>query len=512
MAKNACVLLILDGYGISDEKEGNSIEKANTSNMDRILNVYPNTSLYASGLKVGLPEGQMGNSEVGHLNIGTGRIVYQELTRITKSIEDGNFFDNDSLNFAVENCKKNNSDLHVMGLLSDGGVHSHIDHLKALLRFARDKGVRQTYVHGFMDGRDVSPTSGVNYVKDLLEYMEEISYGVISTLSGRYYSMDRDKRWDRVEKAYNVIVRGSGEKALDVNLIDFIKESYENGITDEFIVPTLFNNNGNLKSGDSCIFFNFRPDRARELTHAIVNKEFDGFPVENIDVVFVCMTLYDKSLEGCLVAFKPESYSNTFGEYLSNNGKTQLRIAETEKYAHVTFFFNGGVELSYDGEDRILIPSPNVKTYDLKPEMSLHELTDTLIEQIESRKYDFIVCNIANPDMVGHTGNFDAAVKAIEAVDYAIGKIESKIIEFGDSMFITADHGNAEVMVDENGGPMTAHTCNKVPFIFVSKNSHGIKLKDNGKLADIAPTILSAMGLDIPKEINGDSLLIGFNK
>lgn len=507
MAKNACVLLILDGYGMSPQKEGNSIEKANTPNMDRILNVYPNTTLHASGLKVGLPEGQMGNSEVGHLNIGTGRIVYQELTRITKTIEKGEFFNNDSLNFAVENCKKNNSDLHVMGLLSDGGVHAHIDHLKALLKFAKEKGVKQTYIHGFMDGRDVSPTSGVNYVKNLLKYMEDISYGVISTLSGRYYSMDRDKRWDRVEKAYNIIVRGEGEKALGSDPVEFIKKSYDNGITDEFIVPTVFIDNGNLKTGDSCIFFNFRPDRARELTHAIVNKKFDGFNVCDIDVVFVCMTLYDKFLEGCLVAFKPESYLNTFGEYLSKNGKTQLRIAETEKYAHVTFFFNGGVELSYEGEDRILIPSPNVKTYDLKPEMSLPELTDTLVKQIESRKYDFIVCNIANPDMVGHTGNFDAAVKAIEAVDLAIGKIESKVIEFGDNMFITADHGNAEVMVDEKGGPMTAHTCNKVPFIYISKNCESIKLKDNGKLADIAPTILNVMGLDVPQEISGDNLL-----
>lgn len=506
MAKNTCVLLILDGYGISTEIDGNSILKANTVNMDRILKSYPNMSLDASGLKVGLPEGQMGNSEVGHLNIGTGRIVYQELTRITKSIEDGNFFENDSLNEAIKNCKNNNSDLHVMGLLSDGGVHSHIDHLKALLKFAKNNGVRQTYVHGFMDGRDVSPTSGVNYVEELLNYMEEISYGVISTLSGRYYSMDRDKRWERVEKAYNAIVRGEGENGIDSCPIEYIKNSYENGITDEFVIPTLFKSNGNLKSNDSCIFFNFRPDRARELTHAIINKEFEGFKTEDIDIVFVSMTLYDKALENCLVAFKPESYANTLGEYLSNNGKTQLRIAETEKYAHVTFFFNGGVELSYEGEDRILIPSPNVKTYDLQPEMSLYELTDNLLKQIESRKYDVIVCNIANPDMVGHTGNFEAAVKAIEAVDYAVGKLEEKILEFGDSMFITADHGNAEVMFDEKGGPMTAHTCNKVPFIYISKNCDGIKLKEHGKLADIAPTILNVMGMSVPEEITGENL------
>lgn len=508
MAKNTCVLLILDGYGISDEKEGNSIEKANTVNMDRILKLYPNTSLNASGLKVGLPDGQMGNSEVGHLNIGTGRIVYQELTRITKSIEDGDFFKNEALIKAIDNCKKNNSNLHLMGLLSDGGVHSHIDHLKSLLKFAKNSGVKNVYVHGFMDGRDVSPTSGCDYIEDLLEYMESISYGVISTLSGRYYAMDRDKRWDRVEKAYNAIVRGKGDKFLNCNPIEFVKNSYKNGITDEFITPTVFINDGNLKSGDSCVFFNFRPDRARELTHSIINKSFDGFKIDDINVVFVSMTLYDKSLDSCLVAFKPESYSNTLGEYLSKNGLVQLRIAETEKYAHVTFFFNGGVEIPYRGEDRILVPSPDVKTYDLKPEMSLYELTDILIKQIESRKYDFIVCNIANPDMVGHTGNFNAAVMAIEAVDYAIGKIEEKILEFNGNMFITADHGNAETMVDVYGGPMTAHTCNKVPFIYVSRKSDSIKLKDNGKLADIAPTILSVMGLDIPDEIKGNNLLI----
>lgn len=508
MVKNTCVLLILDGYGISHEKEGNSISKANTVNMDRILSLYPNTSLNASGLKVGLPDGQMGNSEVGHLNIGTGRIIYQELTRITKSIEDGDFFENESLKNAIENCKKNNSDLHLMGLLSDGGVHSHIDHLKVLLKFAKDSGVRNTYIHGFMDGRDVSPTSGAKYIEDLLEYMKCISYGVFSTLSGRYYAMDRDKRWDRVEKAYNAIVRGQGNKLINCNPVDFVEESYKNGVTDEFIIPTVFDSNGNLKSGDSCVFFNFRPDRARELTHSIINKNFDGFNVDDIEVVFVSMTLYDKELSNCLVAFKPENYSNTLGEYLSKNGRSQLRIAETEKYAHVTFFFNGGIELPYEGEDRILIPSPNVKTYDLKPEMSLDELTNILIRQIESRKYDFIVCNVANPDMVGHTGNFDAAVKAIEFVDYSIGRVESKILELGDTMFITADHGNAESMIDENGNPITAHTCNKVPFVYISKNYEGIKMKDNGKLADIAPTILNVMGLKVPYEINGDNLLV----
>ncbi len=508
MAKNSCILLILDGYGVSTEEKGNSIKKANTPNIDRIFESYPSTTLYASGLNVGLPEGQMGNSEVGHLNIGTGRIVYQELTRITKSIHDGDFFDNNSFNEAIENCIRNNSDLHLMGVLSDGGVHGHIDHLKALLKLAKDRGIRNTYIHVFTDGRDVLPTSGIKYLQEIVDYIRGNSYGIISTISGRYYAMDRDKRWDRVQKVYDVIVRGIGDKNFVDYPVDFVKGCYNKGITDEFIIPTVLCENGNLKSGDSCIFFNFRPDRARQLAHSIVNKKFDNFDVEDINVVFVCMTLYDKLLEGVLVAFKPETHSNTFGEYLSANGKTQLRIAETEKYAHVTFFFSGGVEQPYEGEDRILVPSPSVKTYDLKPEMSLPELTDILVEQITSRKYDFIVCNIANPDMVGHTGNFDAAVKAIEAVDVALGKIESKVIEFGDSMFVTADHGNAEVMIDDNGGPMTAHTCNKVPFVYVSRDSDGVKLNEDGKLADIAPTILSVMKLSIPQEITGNNILI----
>ena len=507
MSKNSCVLVILDGYGISDKKEGNAVCKANTINMDRILKSYPNTSLYASGLKVGLPEGQMGNSEVGHLNIGAGRIIYQELTRITKEIEDGNFFNNESLNAAVDNCLKNKSNLHVMGLVSDGGVHSHINHLKAVLKLAKEKGVNATYVHCFMDGRDVSPTSGASYMEELLNYMKEISYGEVSTISGRYYSMDRDKRWDRVECCYNAVVRGKGEEQIGENPVEVIKNYYNKGITDEFILPTIIKKDGNLKSGDSCIFYNFRPDRARQLTYSIVDKNFEHFKTEDLDLTFVCMTVFDKNLKGVLVAFKPESYPNTLGEYLSKNGKTQLRIAETEKYAHVTFFLNGGVEASYEGEDRILIPSPNVKTYDLKPEMSLPELTDTLIEQIESRKYDVIVCNIANSDMVGHTGDFDAAVKAVEAVDFAIGKIEEKILEHGDVMFITADHGNVESMVDEKGGPITSHTCNKVPFIYVSGKCDGIKLKEEGKLSDIAPTILNVMGMEIPKEISGDNLV-----
>lgn len=506
MAKNSCVLLILDGYGMSNVEKGNAIAKANTNNMDRIFKTYPNIQINASGLDVGLPNGQMGNSEVGHLNIGAGRIIYQELTRITKSIEDGDFFSNVNLNVAIDNCLKNNSALHLMGLLSDGGVHSHFEHLKALLKLAKEKGVKETYVHGFMDGRDVSPTSGLSFVKELKNYMIEISYGKISTLSGRYYAMDRDKRWDRVEKAYNAIVRGIGDKLSDP--IALIEDSYKNGITDEFILPTVFEDNGNINSKDSVIFFNFRPDRAREITHSIINKDFLDFNTEKLDIVFVCMTMYDKSLKGVLIAFEPESYSNTLGEYLSNNGKTQLRIAETEKYAHVTFFFNGGVESTYEGEERALIPSPDVATYDLKPEMSLPELTDMLVEKIKSRKYDLIVCNIANPDMVGHTGNIDAAVKAIEAVDRAVAIIEENIIEFGDIMFVTADHGNAETMLDENDKPMTAHTCNKVPFICISKNYDGIKFKNSGKLADIAPTILSILGLDVPSEMSGENLII----
>lgn len=507
MGKNACVLLILDGYGLSPESKGNSIKTANTESMDKLFITYPSTSLHASGINVGLPEGQMGNSEVGHLNIGTGRIIYQELTRITKAIEDGDFFNNEGLLEGIDNCLKNNSDLHVMGLLSDGGVHSHINHLKAILKLAKDKNVRDTYVHVFTDGRDVSPTSGCDFLKELMDYMDELSYGCVSTISGRYFSMDRDKRWDRVEKAYNAIVRFQGENKIGENPCDVLKDYYKNGVTDEFIPPTIIKENGNIKDNDSCIFFNFRPDRARELTYALANKEFSDFNTEDLDIKFVCMTMYDKNLNNVVVAFKPESYTNTLGEYLSKFGKIQLRIAETEKYAHVTFFFNGGSETPYEGEDRILIPSPSVKTYDLKPEMSLPELTDMLVEKIKSRKYDLIVCNIANPDMVGHTGNFDAAVKAIEAVDVAVDRISRATLEHDYTLFITADHGNAETMIDENGGPMTAHTCNKVPFLCVTREYNGIKLQNNGKLADIAPTILNVMGLDIPEEMTGNNLL-----
>ena len=509
MAKNSCILLILDGFGLSDKKEGNAIYKANTPNIDKILNVYPNMKLYASGIKVGLPEGQMGNSEVGHLNIGSGRIIYQELTRITKSIEDGDFFKNDSLNKSIDNCIKNNSDLHVMGCLSDGGVHSHIDHLRALLKLAKDKCVKQTYVHCFTDGRDVSPTSGIDYMKELSDYMRELSYGVIATISGRYYAMDRDKRWDRVEKAYNAVVRGKGKEMFGEDPVDILKESYDNKITDEFVEPTVLLKDCKIKSKDSCVFFNFRPDRARQLTHAIVNKKFDNFETDDLDIVFVSMTVYDKLLEDYLMcAFRPQTYDNTLGEFLSKNGKTQLRIAETEKYAHVTFFFSGGVESTYEGEDRILIPSPSVKTYDLKPEMSLPELTDILTEKISSKKYDFIVCNIANPDMVGHSGDLNAAIKAIEAVDVAIGKIFEKVIENDYTLLITADHGNAECMIDDEGNSVTAHTCNKVPFIYVSKNHGSIKLREEGKLGDIAPTILNVMDMEIPQEMSGESLLL----
>ncbi len=508
MDRNACILLILDGFGISPDSNGNSIARAKTNNIDRITSVYPNANLYASGMNVGLPDGQMGNSEVGHLNIGTGRIVYQELTRITKSINDSEFFENEDLIKTMDNCIKNCSNLHIMGLVSDGGVHSHIEHLKAVLKLAKEKNVKQTYIHLFTDGRDVSPTSGYTYVQDIMNYIDEISYGIISTISGRYYAMDRDKRWDRVQKAYNAIVRGIGEDKISKNPVDILKDYYKDGITDEFVPPTLVERNGNIRNKDSCVFFNFRPDRARELTYAITDKGFKDFDVEYLDITFLCMTMYDKKLKDVLVAFKPETYSNTLGEYLSSQNKKQLRIAETEKYAHVTFFFNGGLEQSYNGEDRILIPSPNVKTYDLQPEMSLPELTDTLIEKIESMKYDFIVCNIANPDMVGHTGNFDAAVKAIEAVDLAVGRISDKALSLGYTLFITADHGNAECMIDEKGGPMTAHTCNKVPFICVTRNYESIRMKESGKLADIAPTILSVMELDIPSEITGENLII----
>ena len=509
MAKKPVMLMILDGFGIAKASDGNAVSLAKKPNFDRLIKEYPHSTLEASGMAVGLPEGQMGNSEVGHLNIGAGRIVYQELTRITKAIADGEFFENEELLKAMKNAKENNSALHLMGLLSDGGVHSHINHLKGLLEFAKKEGLTKVYVHAFMDGRDVAPSSGKEFIEKTEEMMKEIGVGKIATISGRYYAMDRDNRWERVELAYNAIVRGTGNTANSA--IEAIEESYKNDKTDEFVVPTVILENGEptatVKSGDSVVFFNFRPDRARELTRALTQKDFDGFNAEKLDLTFVTMTQYDKTFEGVMVAFKPQTLKNTLGEFVANKGLNQLRIAETEKYAHVTFFFNGGVEKPNKNEDRALIASPKVATYDLKPEMSAYEVTEELIKRIDSDKYDMIILNYANPDMVGHTGVIPAAVKAIETVDECLGKIADKILEKNGSLFITADHGNAEVMIDpETGAPFTAHTTDPVPFVWVSNDAKGKSL-ENGKLSDIAPTMLHEMGLEAPEEMTGHSLI-----
>ena len=509
MSKKPVMLMILDGFGIAPKSEGNAVSLAKKPNFDRLLEKYPHSELQASGLFVGLPDGQMGNSEVGHLNIGAGRIVYQELTRITKSIADGDFFTNESLVKAMENAKKTDGALHLMGLLSDGGVHSHIDHLKGLLEFAKKAGVQNVYVHAFMDGRDVPPSSGKEFIEKTEAMMAEVGVGKIATVSGRYYAMDRDNRWERVELAYNAMVLGQGETANSAT--EAIEKSYHDDKTDEFVLPTVIEKDGNpvakIKNGDSVIFFNFRPDRAREITRAINDKVFDGFKREALDLTFVTMTQYDKTLEGVEVAFKPQTLTNTLGEYVSDKGLNQLRIAETEKYAHVTFFFNGGVEKENENEERALIPSPKVSTYDLKPEMSAYEVTEELIKRLDSDKYDMVILNFANPDMVGHTGVVDAAIKAIEAVDECLGKVVDKVLEKDGTVFITADHGNAETMIDfSTGNPFTAHTTNPVPFVWVSNHTDGKSLKD-GKLADIAPTMLTVMGLDVPAEMTGESLI-----
>lgn len=508
MSKKPVALVILDGFGISDRVEGNAVKAANKPNYDRYFNNYPHTELGASGLSVGLPEGQMGNSEVGHLNIGAGRVVYQQLTRITKSIKDGDFSENEALNKAVNNAKENNSSLHLLGLLSDGGVHSHIDHLKGLLELAKEKGVQKVYVHAFLDGRDVPPSSAKEYIAELENYMKEIGVGQIATVSGRYYAMDRDKRWERVQLAYNALVLGEGEVATSA--IEAVDKSYNDNKTDEFVLPTIIAGEGkskfSIKNKDSVIFFNFRPDRAREITRAINDRVFDGFSRETLDLTFVTMTEYDVTLQDVDVAFGPESYTNTLGEYVSKMGKNQLRIAETEKYAHVTFFFNGGVEEPNANEDRALIPSPKVATYDMQPEMSAYKVTDELLNKLDEDKYDMIILNFANPDMVGHTGVFDAAKKAIEAVDVCLGKVVDKILEKNGVAFITADHGNAEQMIDfSTGKPMTAHTTDAVPFLYVAEDAK--QLRDGGILADIAPTMLGVMGLEVPKEMTGKNLI-----
>lgn len=500
--KKPVALVILDGWGCNKPYEFNAIHLANTPNMDRYFNEYPNTKLQTSGLAVGLPHGQMGNSEVGHLNIGAGRVVYQALTRITKSIDDGDFFENEALQVAVKNVKDHDSALHLMGLFSPGGVHSHTDHLKGLLQLAKKENIEKVYVHAFLDGRDTPPQSAIDFVKDMEDYMAKESIGEIATLSGRYYAMDRDKRWERVEKAYNNLVKGDGIKAD--HAVAALEASYANEINDEFVLPTILNSDATVKDQDSIIFFNFRPDRAREITRAFVDETFEDFSREKKDVTYVCMTEYDKTIENVSVAFKPEILKNTLGEYLSKQGKTQLRIAETEKYAHVTFFFNGGVEEAEEGESRVLINSPSVATYDLQPEMSAYEVTEALETEIDKDLHDVIILNFANPDMVGHTGVLDAAVKAVETVDTCLARVVNKILEKEGTLLITADHGNAEEMVNEaTGNPQTAHTTFDVPLLMIGTDRE----LTNGKLCDLAPTLLELMNLEVPEEMTGKSLL-----
>lgn len=503
MSKRPVLLCIMDGFGKNESTYGNAIAAAKKPNLDKIVSENPMTFIGASGLDVGLPDGQMGNSEVGHTNIGAGRVVYQELTRITKSIQDGDFFTNEALVGAMENCKKNSSALHLMGLMSDGGVHSHNTHLYGIMELAKRSGVDKVYIHCFMDGRDVPPTSGKDYLAELYEKCDEIGVGEIATVMGRYYAMDRDNRWERVIKAYKAMTEGEGVK-FDC-ACKMMEESYANDVTDEFIVPAVSEKAVPVKDNDSIVFFNFRPDRAREITRAFVDPAFSGFEREQLKgLYYVCMTQYDATMPNVHVAFKPETLENTFGEYISDKGLKQLRIAETEKYAHVTFFFNGGVEKQYPGEDRILVKSPAVATYDLQPEMSAYEVTDKLLAAIDSDKYDAIILNYANCDMVGHTGVFDAAVKAVEAVDTCVGKIVDAVAAKGGVTLITADHGNADKMYEADGSPFTAHTTNPVPFIVVG---YPCELREGGRLCDIAPTMLKIMGLEQPKEMTGVSII-----
>ena len=503
MNKTPTTLIIMDGFGLSDHVGGNAVKAAKTPRLDQFFQEYAHTELSASGLDVGLPEGQMGNSEVGHTNIGAGRVVFQDLPRITKAIADGDFFTNPAYQHAMDACKEKGTALHLMGLLSDGGVHSHIQHLFALLRLARDKGLERVYIHAFLDGRDVSPTSGVEFVAQTVEQCREIGVGKIATVMGRYYAMDRDKRWDRVEQAYDAMVYGESAHFNPVP-VAAVKDSYAAGITDEFVEPVVCDTEGTISDNDSVIFFNFRPDRAREITRTLVDPDFDGFTRQYFPVTFVCNTEYDATMPHVEVAFPRVCVSNGLGEYLSQMGMTQLRIAETEKYAHVTFFFNGGSETVFPGEDRVLIPSPKVATYDLQPEMSAPEVCEKCVERIESGAYDVIILNFANCDMVGHTGVFDAAVKAVETVDECVGKVVDATLKMGGIAMITADHGNAEQMTEPDGSPMTAHTTNPVPFILCGA---GTELR-KGRLADIAPTILDVMGLACPEEMDGKTLIV----
>lgn len=527
MKKPYCII-IMDGYGYSPEKKGNAVAAADSKNVNYYLENYPSTLIGASGMDVGLPEGQMGNSEVGHLNIGAGRVVYQDLTKITKSISDGDFFTNPALLKAIDNAVKNDKNLHLYGLLSTGGVHSHITHLYALLELAKKSGVKNTYVHCFMDGRDTDPCSGAEFIGELEAEMKKLSYGKIASVCGRYYAMDRDNNWDRTEKAYDMLTLGNGVKAVSAS--EAIKESYAGGVTDEFVLPTNIVENDKpvalIEKGDSIIFFNFRPDRARQITRAFSQEEFTPYTdaEKGKDMYFVRKTgflaptytgfaVYDASFKGVNVAFPPDEIKNTLPQYLASLGKTQLHIAETEKYAHVTFFFNAKLEAPVEGETRIVIPSPKVATYDLKPEMSAYEVADKAVEELGTGKYDVMVLNFANCDMVGHTGVYEAAVKAVKTVDECVKKVVDKVLEMGGEAIITADHGNADKMVDENGHPFTAHTTNLVPLVIVGERFKGKKLphpfpeQKDGRLSDIAPTLLTMMGIPVPKEMTGRSLI-----
>ena len=511
MSKKPTVLMILDGFGLNETTEGNAVALADTPVLDKLMKDYPFVKGYASGLAVGLPDGQMGNSEVGHLNMGAGRIVYQELTRISKEIEDGDFFKNEALLLAVENCKKNGSALHLFGLVSDGGVHSHNTHIYGLLELAKKEGLSDVYVHCFMDGRDTAPASGKGFIQELVDKMQEIGVGQIATISGRYYAMDRDNRWDRVEKAYLALTKGEGVQASDP--VAAMQASYDDDKTDEFVLPTVIVKDGQpvatVKDQDSVIFFNFRPDRAREMTRVFCCDDFNGFDRgPRKQVTYVCFTEYDVTIPNKEIAFKKVELENTFGQFLAAHGKTQARIAETEKYAHVTFFFNGGVEEPNQGEERILVKSPKVATYDLQPEMSAPQVCDKLCEAIRSQNYDVIIINFANPDMVGHTGVLEAAKKALEAVDACVGRTLEALLEVDGQMFLCADHGNAEQLVDyDTGVPFTAHTINPVPFILINYDP-AYTLKEGGRLADIVPTLIEMMGMEQPVEMTGESLLM----
>jgi 2,3-bisphosphoglycerate-independent phosphoglycerate mutase len=513
MTKKLTALIILDGFGVRENTEGNAIKISGTPNISRLSEQYPHTTIGASGMSVGLPPGQMGNSEVGHLNIGAGRVVYQELTRITKSIADGDFFAKEEFLGAIDNAKKHNSALHLYGLISDGGVHSHQEHLYALLLLAKAKGLEKVYIHCFMDGRDVPPTSGKDFILQLEDEIKKTGVGQIATVMGRYYAMDRDNRWERVVQAYEAMVLSKGRTAASAQ--EAMQQSYDAGENDEFVKPTVIMKDGkpvaSIGAHDSVIFFNFRPDRARELTRCFIDEDFSGFAREKgyFPLYYVCLTQYDKTFHHVHVAFKPTSLTNTLGEYISRKGLAQLRIAETEKYAHVTFFFNGGVEKPNENEDRVLIPSPKVATYDMKPEMSAFEVADEAVKRVQSGKYDVMILNFANPDMVGHTGVLEAAVKAVDAVDACVQKVISAVLATGGEAIITADHGNAEMMIDpETREPFTAHSTGPVPFILVSGRYQACTLKKDGILADIAPTLLELLGLPKPEEMTGTSMII----